>query len=43
MTKYAPIVPLTYEEAFYPVGTRVGGAFLSAPYGLTSLQNIFVR
>jgi peptide/nickel transport system substrate-binding protein len=43
MTKYAPVVPLTYEKNFSLIGTRVGGAFLSAPYGLPALTNIFVK
>jgi peptide/nickel transport system substrate-binding protein len=43
MTKYAPIVPLTYEKIFNLVGSRVGGAFISGPYGQVSLTDIFVK
>lgn len=43
MTKYAPIVPLTYERNFSLVGPRVGGAFLSSPYGAVALTNIHVK
>jgi peptide/nickel transport system substrate-binding protein len=43
MTKHAPIVPLTYEEAFFLTGDGVGGAFLSGAYGTTALTNLFVK
>ena len=43
MTEYAPIVPLTYERAFYLVGTRVGGAYLSPSHGLPGLTSLFVK
>ena len=43
MTRYAPLVPLFYDRNFSLVGSRVGGAFLSAPMGATSLVNVFVK
>ena len=43
MEKYAPIVPLTYEKSFSLVGTRVGGAFLSPAYGVTAMNNLYVK
>src|SRR6185503_4212910 len=41
MEKYAPIVPITYEKSFSLVGTRVGGAFLSASFGVTAMNDLF--
>jgi peptide/nickel transport system substrate-binding protein len=43
MEKYAPIVPLTYEKSFSLVGTRVGGAFLSPAYGVTAMNDLYVK
>ena len=43
METYAPIVPITYEKSFSLVGTRVGGAFLSSSFGVTALNDIFVK
>ena len=43
MTKYAPVVPLTYERSFVLVGTGVGGTFLSSPFGAAALVDIFVK
>ena len=43
METHAPIVPITYEKSFSLVGTRVGGAFLSSSFGVTAMNDLFVK
>jgi peptide/nickel transport system substrate-binding protein len=43
MEKHAPFVPLLYSRNFSLNGSKIGGAFLSAPYGATSLNHVHLK
>jgi peptide/nickel transport system substrate-binding protein len=43
MTKYAPEVPVIYDQQTTMYGSKVGGIYLSIPYGTAGLNNIYVK
>ena len=43
MTKYAPQVPVIYDQQTTMFGSKVGGIYLSIPYGTAGLNNIYVK
>jgi peptide/nickel transport system substrate-binding protein len=43
MTKYAPEVPLIYDQQTTMYGSKIGGIYLSIPYGNAGLNNIYVK
>jgi len=43
MTDFAPLIPVDNARNFTLTGSKVGGAFLSSAYGVTSLNTIFVK
>jgi len=43
MTKYAPVVPLIYDQQTTMQGSRLGGGYLSLPYGTFGVNNIYVK
>jgi peptide/nickel transport system substrate-binding protein len=43
MTKYAPEVPVLYDQQTTMFGSKVGGIYLSNTYGTAGLNNIYVK
>jgi peptide/nickel transport system substrate-binding protein len=43
MTDFAPMIPVDNARNYTLIGSKVGGAFLSSAYGVTSLNTIFVK
>jgi peptide/nickel transport system substrate-binding protein len=43
MTDYAPLIPVDNARNYTLIGSKIGGAFLSSAYGVTSLNTIYVK
>jgi len=43
MTKYAPEIPIIYDQQTTMFGSKVGGLYLSIPYGTAAFNNIYVK
>ncbi|MFG1927106.1 ABC transporter substrate-binding protein [Cryptosporangium sp. NPDC048952] len=43
MTRIVPIAPAIYDKQTTMYGSRIGGIYLSAPYGNSGLNNLFVK
>ncbi|TQS45956.1 ABC transporter substrate-binding protein [Cryptosporangium phraense] len=43
MTRVVPIVPAIYDKQTTMYGSKIGGIYLSAPYGNSGLNNLYVK
>jgi peptide/nickel transport system substrate-binding protein len=43
MQNDAPLIPILNDRNYTLIGSKVGGAFLSAAFGATSLNTVFVK
>ncbi|WP_178380051.1 ABC transporter substrate-binding protein [Cryptosporangium aurantiacum] len=43
MTRVVPIAPALYDKQTTMYGSRIGGIYLSAPYGNSGLNNLYVK
>ncbi|GAA3385919.1 ABC transporter substrate-binding protein [Cryptosporangium minutisporangium] len=43
MTRLAPAIPVIYDKQTTLYGSKIGGIYLSAPYGNSGLNNLYVK
>jgi len=43
MTRLAPTIPVIYDKQTTLYGSKIGGIYLSAPYGNSGLNNLYVK
>lgn len=43
MTRLAPTIPVLYDKQTTLYGSKIGGIYLSAPYGNSGLNNLYVK